>query len=174
MSTGVRSRTKDHWSLRLNIKRPGSGGRTVVIGLALLQALLLYLTASAQAASGGLYGCSTPCGPAAQPATPLLAVLFGVAMFVLPVAIGALGRSWPEAVTFATLPWFLAVIFTASTQLAPTAGVVPAGKGQPALSHFSAPFWLDTNQLMPLLLSLALFAVLGWLGWIGRQAVSDA
>jgi hypothetical protein len=174
MSAGVRSRTKDHWSVRLNIKRPGAGGRAVIIGLALLQALLLYLTASAQAASGGLYSCSTPCGPAAQPATPMLAVLCGVAMFVLPAAIGALGRSWPEAVTFATVPWWLAVIFTASTQLAPTASAVPAGRGQPAISHFSAPFWLDTSHLMPLLLSLALFAALGWLGWLARQAVTDA
>lgn len=172
MSTSVRSRTKDHWSVRLNIRRPGAGGRAVLIGAALLQALLLYLTASAQATSGGLYGCSTPCGAAAQPATPLIAVLFGVAIFVLPVAIGALGRTWPEAVTFATLPWLVAVIFTASTQLAPTAGVIPAGRGQPPVSHFSAPFWLDTAHLMPLLLSLALFAALGWLGWLGREALT--
>lgn len=174
MSINAKPRTKDHWSIRLNLKRPGAGGRTVVIVLALVQALLLYLTASANAETGALYGCTIPCGPLGQPATPFFAVVIAIALFVFPAVIGALCATWGEAVALATLPWWVAVIFTASTQLAPTAGVTPATKQTPITSHFSPSFWLDTNHLMPLLLALALFAALGWLGWLARQALTDA
>ncbi len=174
MSTHVRPGTKDHWSLRLNIKRPGDTNRLVLLGLALLQALLLYLTASSAATNGSLYGCSTPCGANAQPTTPWIAILISLAIFILPAVIGALTRTWQEAVGLAALPWGLAVIFQAKALLAPTASVIPATHALPAASQFSAPFWLDAARLTPLLWSLVLFAALGWIGWFARQAISDA
>lgn len=174
MSINAKPRTKDHWSIRLRLKRPDAGSRTVVLVLALVQAFLLYLTASSFAESGALYGCSIPCGPAGAVATPFFAVVIGVAVFVLPAVIGVLCATWMEAVTLAMLPWWLAVIFTASTQLTPTAGMIRATHAQPATSHFGAPFWLDAGHLIPLLLGLLLFAALGWLGWLARQALTDA
>ncbi len=177
MATNIKPRTKDHWSVRLAIKRPGTANGAVLIILALVQALFLTLTASSLADSGGLYGCTAPCGTAAQPTTPPVAVFFGIVLLVLPVVIGLLSETWQGAVMLAALPWWLAVIFTASTLLLPAA-IVTTGTATPAKStatpvpnHFGAPFWLDANHLMPLLLSLVFFALLGWLGWITRQAL---
>jgi hypothetical protein len=174
MSANMRPRTQGHWSVRLRIKRPGSTSRVVLIGLALLQALLLYLTASSFASGGGLYGCSTPCGSVAAPtAPPFAAVLISVAVLLLPAVIGALCNTWQEAVMLAALPWLVAVVFTASTLLAPAYGVVAATRLAPAASHFGPPFWLDAGRLLPLLLSLGFFAMLGWLGWVTHEAVFD-
>jgi len=184
MSATVQPRTKDHWSLRLRVKRPGAGGiRPAMIVLALVQALLLALTASSLATGGGLYGCSTACVNAAdqQPLTPAIAVFFGMLMLVLPVAIGALAEEWPAAVAFAVLPWFPALLIAANTLLAPTNTIVPptpAKNGQPAIpyatSKFGPPFWLDGTHLPVLLFSLALFAFLGWLGWTLGRAFRNA
>lgn len=174
MSAHVRPGTKDHWSFRLHVKRPGTTSGIVLIVLALLQALLLYLTASSAGIGGGLYGCATPCGAGGQPATPGIAIFLSLAIFILPAVIGALASTWQEAVGLAVLPWGLAVIFSAKALLAPTAGVVKATNLQPAASQFSAPFWTDTARLMPLLLSLALFAALGWVGWLARHAIANA
>ncbi len=174
MATNLKPRTKDHWSVRLRIKRPGGASSPVLIGLALFQTLLLILTASSLAQNGGLYACSTPCWTTPQPTTPLLAMLFGILVLVIPAALGALSASWQEGVTLATLPWLVALILTSGAMLAPTPKAVPATGQQLNSTLFSAPFWLDTNHLMPLLLSLVLFAGLAWLGWIARHALADA
>lgn len=174
MATNLKPRTKDHWSVRLRIKRPGGASSPVLIGLALLQTLLLILTASSLGQNGGLYACSTPCWTTPQPTTPLLAMLFGILVLALPAALGALSASWQEGVTLATLPWLIAVVLTSGAMLAPTPKAVPATGQQPISTLFSAPFWLDTNHLMPLLLSLVLFAGLAWLGWVARHALTDA
>src|SRR5258708_35705738 len=76
-------RTKDHWSMRLRVKRPGHVPPAALV-VAAVQAVLLALTASSLATGGGLYGCPSACGPAAQPATPALAVVLGIVMLVLP------------------------------------------------------------------------------------------
>lgn len=174
MATNLKPRTKDHWSVRLRIKRPGGASSGVLIGLALLETLLLTLTASSLAQSGGLYACSTPCWTTPQPTTPLLAMLFGILVLALPVVLGALSGSWQEAVTLTTLPWLIAVILTSGAMLAPTPKAVPATAQQPVSTLFSSPFWLDSAHLMPLLLSLVLFAGLGWFGWVARRVVTDA
>lgn len=174
MATNLKPRLKDHWSVRLRIKRPGGASSPVLIGLALVQTLLLILTASSLAQSGGLYACSAPCWTTPQPATPFLAMLFGVLVLALPVALGALSGTWQEGVTLATLPWLIAIILTSGALLAPMPKAVPATAQQPISTQFSAPFWLDAGHLMPLLLSLVLFAGLGWFGWVARNAVTDA
>ncbi len=180
MAATVHSRTKDHWSLRLRVQRPG-GIPPVVLVLAAIQTLLLALTASSLATGGGIYGCTSACGTADEPATPALAVFFGMAMLVLPLVIGALCEAWQLGVAFAVLPWFPALLIATNALLAPTNTIVPptAAKGtQPAVpyptSHFGPPFWLDTAHLPILLFSLAFFALLGWLGWVIGSAFRDA
>src|SRR5258706_16451702 len=86
-------RTKDHWSMRLSLKRPGRVPLAVLV-VAAVQTVLLALTASSLATGGGLYGCTSACGTAAQPATPALAVVLGLVMLVLPLVIGALSEEW--------------------------------------------------------------------------------
>ncbi|HEY7780310.1 MAG TPA: hypothetical protein VIC85_08885 [Ktedonobacterales bacterium] len=170
MSPNVRVRPQNHWSLRLQIKRPGGPGRTALIVLGLAQALMLYFTASSFATTGGLYGCSTACAPAGvNTARPLASVVFAILILILPAIMGALSTSWPEAVMVSAIPWLLAVIFLAATLLAPTYRVIGA-----ATSQFGAPFWLDAGRLMPLLLSLAFFVGLGWLGYTSRMAMLEA
>jgi hypothetical protein len=141
--------------------------------LAAVQALLLALTVSSLATGGGLYGCTSACGTAAQPATPALAVFLGIMMLVLPLVIGALCEDWRLAVALAVLPVFPALLIAGNTVLAPTNTIVPPtrAKGtQPAVpyptSHFGPPFWLDSAHLPTILFALALFALLGWLGWV--------
>lgn len=178
MSAVARPRTRDHWSVR--IPRPGTGGRLAIIVLAVVQALLMILAASSIGTGGGLYGCSGPCGTAAAPTTPALAVLFGIIMLVLPLVIGLLSATWQGAVAFAALPWFPALILGANGLLAPTASVVtaPPVAGQrgpsPLVSHFGPPFWLDSAHLQVLLFSLGLFALLGFVGWAVGHAMREA
>ena len=179
MSPGAQPRVKDHWSVRLRVKRPGPVNRTVLIVLALVQTLLLIVTASSLATGGGLYGCSSACGTAAQPTTPALAVFLGMLMLLLPIVIGALCETWPGALALAALPWLPAIIIGANSVLAPIAKVVPAPagspRGSPPVSQFGPPFWLDSASmhLPTLLFSLALFMLLGWLGWVGGQALKE-
>jgi hypothetical protein len=175
MTATAQSRTKDHWSVRLRIRRPGTGSRLATIVLAVAQALLMTLTASSLATGGGLYGCSAACGSAQTPATPAIAVFFGILMIVIPLVIGALNDNSAAAVAFAVLPWFPAVIIGANSVLAPTntistTSVARGGTGLPA-STFGPPFWLDGAHVSTLLFSLGIFALLGWLGWVIGQAL---
>jgi len=172
MAYTAQQRTKDHWSMRLRLKRPG-GVRTAVLVVAIIQAVLLALTASSLATGGGLYGCTSACGTAAQPATPPLAILIGIVMLVLPLVIGALSDEWQLAVAFAILPVVPALLIASSTVLTPTNTIVPPTRArgtQPAVpfptSHFGPPFWLDPTHLTTLVFAFALFALLGWLGWV--------
>lgn len=181
MTATAHPRVKDHWSLRLRVKRPGGGVRPAALVLAAVQTLLLALTASSLATGGGLYGCTSACGTADQPATPALAVFLGMVMLVLPLVIGALCEEWQIGVALAVLPWFPALLIGDNSVLAPTNTIVPptpARGTQPAVpyptSHFGPPFWLDAAHLPTLLFSLALFALLGWLGWVIGSAFRDA
>lgn len=161
MATNVRPRTKDHWSVPLRIRRPGgaSGPPLAALMLVLVQAVLLFLTASPFAKGGGVYGCgNTPCHVTAAHPAPMLATLFGIVIFVLPVVLGAIARSWAEAVALAVVPWGIVLIITSGRLLTP------------ASADLSVPFWLDPARLTPLFFSLGLFALLGWLGWVIRQA----
>jgi hypothetical protein len=180
MAYAAQPRNKDHWSMRLRVKRPG-GVHPVALVLALVQTLLLAATVSSLATGGGLYGCVSACGTTDEPVTPALAVALGVAMLVLPVVIGALCEEWRLAVGLAVLPTFPALLIAGNTLLAPTNTIVPPqpAKGtQPAVpyptSHIGPPFWLDPARLTPLLFALALFALLGWLGWVIGSVFRDA
>jgi hypothetical protein len=180
MSAMARPRNNDHWSVRLQVPRPGTGGRLAVLVLVLVQAVLMILTASSIGTGGGLYGCSGPCGTSAAPTTPALAVLLGIIMLLLPLVIGALSATWQAAIAFAALPWFPALILGANGLLAPTASVVtaPPVAGQrgpsPLVSRFGPPFWLDSAHLPVLLFSLGLFALLGFIGWAVSHSMREA
>ncbi|HUY79016.1 MAG TPA: hypothetical protein VMV29_19740 [Ktedonobacterales bacterium] len=180
MTYTAQPRPKDHWSMRLRLKRPG-GVRTAALVVATVQMVLLAVTASSLATGGGLYGCARACGTADQPATPALAVFFGIVMLVAPLVIGALCQQWRLSVALAVLPVFPALLIASATLLVPTNTIVPptSAKGtQPAVpyptSHFGPPFWLDPAHLPTLLFALTLFALLGWLGWVIGSAFRDA
>lgn len=180
MSSMVQQRTKDHWSVRLKIKRPGARSRTVLLVLMVLQALLLVLTASALGTGGGLYGCASACGTTAQPTTPAFAVFLGMVMLALPFIIGVLSTDWQIAVAAATIPWIPAILFGANSLLAPTAAVVPAPPdpthphaAASLVSHFGPPFWLDSTHVLVLFVSLLFFALLGLLGWVIGEALRN-
>jgi hypothetical protein len=118
----------------------------------------LFLTASPFAKGGGIYGCgSTPCQVTTAHPAPALATLFGILVFVLPLVLGALARSWQEAVTLAVIPWGVVLVITSGRLLAP------------ASTDLGVPFWLDAGRLTVLCFSLVLFALLGWFGWVIRQ-----
>jgi hypothetical protein len=180
MAYTAQPRNKDHWSMRLRVKRPG-GIRLAALVVAAVQTVLLLLTASSLASNGGLYGCTSACGTAAEPATPAFAVLLGIVMLVLPLVIGALCEDWRLSVALAVLPAFPAFLIASNTLLTPKNTIVPptpARGTQPAVpyatSHFGAPFWLDPAHLTTLLFALALFALLGWLGWVIGSAFRNA
>jgi len=180
MAYSAQPRTKDHWTLRLHLKRPG-GAPPAAIVVAVIQAALLALTVSSFATGGALYGCTSACGTAAQPVTPMFATVLGIAMLAAPLVIGALCEEWRLGIAFAILPMFPALLITSNTLLAPTNTIVPptpATATQPAVpyptSHFGPPFWLDPTHLQTLLFSFALFALLGWLGWVIGSAFRDA
>ena len=166
--------------MRLSLKRPGRVPPAALV-VAAVQAALLAITASSLATGGGLYGCTSACGTAAQPAKPALAVVLGVVMLVLPLVIGALCQEWRLGVALAALPIFPALIIASNTLLTPTNTIVPptpASGTQAAVpyptSHFGPPFWIDSAHLPTLLFSLALFVLLGWLGWVLGSALRDA
>ena len=165
--------------MRLHVKRPG-GVRPAALVVAAIQTVLLALTVSSFATGGGLYGCASACGTAAQPMTPVFAVILGIAMLVAPLIIGALCEEWRLGVALAILPVFPALLLTSNTLLTPTNTIVPPTPARGALpavpyatSHFGPPFWLNPTHLQTLLFSLALFAFLGWLGWVIRAALRD-
>jgi hypothetical protein len=144
--------------------------RRVILGiLVVIEAALLYVTASPIAARGTLYGCPLQCGPSLR-AIHLIAALFGVAMFILPIAIGALCRTWQSAIVLAVAPWLAAIVAHAGSLLGPSnrQGLVEGPFGGP----FANPFWIDLSHTAPLLFSLALFMLLGWIGWLARQIPS--
>ena len=171
-SFSAQPRAKDHWSMRLHVKRPG-GAPPAALVVAIIQAALLALAVSSFGTGGGLYGCTSACGTAAQPVTPTFAIILGVVMLVAPLVIGALCDEWQLGVALATLPILPALLITGATLLAPTNTIVPptpATATQPAVpyptSHFGPPFWLDPAHTQTLLFAFALFALLSWLGWV--------
>lgn len=180
MAHAVQTRTKDHWSVRLHVKRPG-GMRPAVLVAVAVQTVLLVITASPLATGGGLYGCNSACGTTEKPATPALAVILGIVMLLLPLIIGALCTEWRLGVALAVLPVIPALLITSHGLLTPTNTIIPPtpAKGTQAAvtyptSHFGPPFGLDSAHLPTLVFSLALFALLGWLGWVIGSAIRDA
>jgi hypothetical protein len=176
----VQPRKKDHWSVRLRAPRV-EGVSIAALVIAAVQTVLLAVTVSSAATGGGLYGCTSACGTAAQPVTPGIAVFLGIVMLALPVVIGILSEEWRSAVALAVLPIFPALIIASNTLLAPTNTIVPPQRAvgtQPAVpyatSKFGPPFWLDSAHLPTILFALALFALLGWIGWVIGSAFRHA
>ena len=169
MSTNVQPRSKDHFSVRLRLPRPGArtGSPAAVIVLAIIQAICLYLTVSSMAATGSLYGCPAACGTPALPAVPFAAMLLGIALIVVPIATGLFSATWKVAIAMTFLPWLLIMILKGGTMLAPA---LSFPHGQAALGP---AFWMDGGRLLAVLLSVVLFAGLGWLGWLVREALAD-
>ena len=156
---------------QLSLARARARIGVVPLILVALQTILLYLTTSASSVLNAVYGCSSLCGTGSQRFVPLIAALFGVAMFALPAIIGVFSRSWQSAIVLAALPWWIAVIAHAGTLLAPYVGLAsPAPLG----GRFDAPFWLSATHLPLLLGSLAPFTALGALGWLARRAFAGA
>lgn len=151
---------------QLSLARARANIGLVPLILAAAQTILLYLTTSSLGALNTVYGCSSLCGTGGQRFVPLIAALFGIAMFALPSVIGAFSRTWGSALVLATLPWWIAVIAHAGTLLSPYIGLAGNAQG----GRFDAPFWLSASHLPLLLASLALFAALGILGWLARRA----
>ena len=89
-----------------------------------------------------IYGCSS-CGSGGQRYVPLIAALFGIAMFTLPSVTEAFSRTWRRALVLATLPWWIAVIAHAGTLLSPYIGLGNNAQG----GRFDAPFWLSCGHL---------------------------
>ena len=136
--------------------------------LASVQTILLYLTTSSLPILNTIYGCSSLCGSGGQRFVPLIAALFGIAMFALPSVIGAFSRSWRSALVLSVLPWWIAVIAHAGMLLTPYIGLGGNAQG----GRFDAPFWLSSAHLPLLLASLALFAALGVFGWLARRVLA--
>lgn len=134
--------------------------RIALIVCIAIQFVLLYLSSSVLAGYPGyFYGGRF----VASQLVSLVAAVVGIAIFVLPSIIGLLCRRWQEALVLALLPWWLTVIAHAGTFLG------PYFVGAPTLDH---PFWLDPARVGLLLLSLALFAALGVLGWFAGAALA--
>lgn len=127
--------------------------------------LVLLLATSVTRARNLIYGCTFFCGTSLHVVIGVLALVLSAAMFVLPTVIGALSREWKAAIVLAVAPWWIAMLLHAMPLLTPYFGLGGSGPG----GRFDAPFWLDFNQAASLLIGFALFAALGWFGWLARQ-----
>jgi hypothetical protein len=123
------------------------------------QTALLYLSASSSDVRNALYGCAFLCGMSSVSLVTWAAGAVSAIMFIIPSIIGALTRSWRSAIALVAIPWWVATLLHAGSLLAPHIGI---GAGY---ASYGLPFWLDMNRLAPLLLSLALFCALAWLGY---------
>lgn len=132
----------------------------VLLALMAVQFALLAFSSASMAARNIFYGCSILCNTGSRSVVPLIVTLFGIAMFVLPTIIGMLAHTWKAAILLASAPWWVAVIVHGRSLLTPYIGL-GASSGR-----FDAPFWLDLSHAAQVLVPLALFAALGWLGWL--------
>ncbi len=153
---------------QLSLARVRTNIGIVPFVLATVQTVLLYLTTSSSPILNTIYGCSSLCGSGGQRYVPLIAALFGIAMFTLPTFTGAFSRTWRRALVLAALPWWIAVIAHAGTLLTPYIGLGSNAQG----GRFDAPFWLSAAHLPLLLASLALFAALGIFDWLARRVLA--
>ena len=130
------------------------------IVLAGLQCALMVVTESSQGTRNVVYGCSALCDSSLQRFVPDIVAAFGTCILLLPLLIGVLSRSWSSAVALAVLPAWLAIILHARTLLTPYIGLSQTS------GRFDDPFWISSAHLAPVIMSFALFAGLGWLGWL--------
>jgi hypothetical protein len=99
---------------------------------------------------------------------PDIVTAFGACIFIVPLLIGVTSRAWSSAVALAALPWWLAVILRSRTLLTPYIGLSQTN------GRFDDPFWISPAHLAPILMSFALFAGLGALGWLVARPWREA
>lgn len=97
----------------------------------------------------------------------------GFVIYIAPVILGALARTWRGALAFALVPLWLAMLPTLAGSFA---GYVPGplifGAGPVQLAPLGAPLWLDSSRALPLVMGSVIFAILTTIGWVGRHAWS--
>lgn len=144
----------------------GRSNRTLII-LALVEAALLFFGTSSLVGRFVL-----PFERVGRSPAQVALSLLGVAAFVLPSVIGYLCRAWRTAIVLPVAAWWLALIAHALASSATFTGAqVPYLHPIPVGNDAYAPFWLNSSAVVALLLSFALFGVLGFLGWLARQAL---
>lgn len=141
--------------------------RTRIV-LAVVEAALLFLGTSS------LVGrLAVPYEQSGRSPVPVLLGLMGIAAFVLPSIIGYLCRTWRTACVLPIAAWWFALIahaFAASATF--SVAQIPYLSPAPIGNAHYMPFWLNSSAIVALLLSFTLFGVLGFLGWIARQALT--
>ena len=134
--------------------------RFTLLGLIALGLILLYLLTAGTLFRFTLNQSGSFIGSNAL--TQLVFVgLPSIVAFILPTAIGALARSWQGAIALAVSPWWLVIVLHAGTLLHAT-----------ETSPYQ-PTWLYLGNAASLLVSLALFMALGFLGWLARHIVPE-
>lgn len=134
--------------------------RVALLALMALELVLLYLLTAGIFFRLTLNQGRSPIGSYAL-SHMLLVGLPSVLAFILPSAIGALARSWQSAIALAVAPWWLVLVLHAGMLLEAT-----------ATSPYQ-PEWLSPSIAALLLISLALFMVLGFLGWLARHIAPE-
>ncbi len=95
----------------------------------------------------------------------------GLIVFITPVVLGAMARSWPGALAFVLVPMWLVLLPVAGANFA---GSVPGsliyGNGPVSLPSISAPLWLDPSRATQLIVSAEIFTIFASIGWLARVA----
>ncbi len=134
--------------------------RILLLGLLILQTILLYLLTSGIVARLALNRGQAPFGSDSL-SQLLLVGLPSMLTFILPSMLSALAPSWQSALALAVAPWWLVILVHAGTLLNAT------------WTTLSQPAWLSVNTAVSLLISLTLFMLLGFLGWLARHTLTD-
>ncbi len=134
--------------------------RFALFALMAVELVLLYLLTTGILFRLTLNQGRPPIGSAAL-SQLMLVGLPNIVAFILPSAIGALARSWRSAIALAVAPWWLVLVLHAGTLLHATE------------TSPSQPMWLALSNAASLLISLALFMVLGFLGWLARHIAPE-
>lgn len=134
--------------------------RFALLALMGVELVLLYLLTAGILSRLTLNQGRQPIGSSAL-SQLMLVSLPSIVAFILPSAIGALARTWQSAIALAVAPWWLVIVLHAGTLLHAT----ETGPYQPT--------WLALGNAASLLMSLALFVALGFLGWLARHIAPE-
>lgn len=104
-------------------------------------------------------------------ALSVVLTLLGVAVYIAPVIVGAMARTWPGALAFMLGPLWLAQLFTLATSFA---GAVPSpltyGAGYVQMAQLGIPIWQDAARGNVFIYTALIFTILGTVGWAVRRA----
>ncbi len=134
--------------------------RPALLALMALEIVLLYLLTA-----GILSRFTPPQGNSPIGNYALAQLVFvglpSIVTFILPSVMGALARTWQSAIALAVAPWWLVLVLHSGTLL------------RASETGFYQPTWLSLSNAASLLVSLALFMTLGFLGWLARHILPD-